>query len=100
MSITLAHPNQAGAGKVHAAHPQRPVPGTIPSHSRGEQLVTLEYKKVYHQLVSLLNPDSPQAEHYLPLLNVLGLRRPDDAVSFPVSGIDGGSVSMRTVRFG
>ena len=28
------------------------------------------------------------------------LRRPDDAVTFPVEGIDGGSVSMLTVRIG
>ena len=43
---------------------------------------------------------APTPEHYLPLLYVLGLRRPDDAVSFPVEGWDGGSVSMLTVRLG
>lgn len=42
----------------------------------------------------------PTPEHYLPLLYVLGARRPDDAVSFPVAGIDGGSVSMLSVRVG
>ncbi|HMV84178.1 MAG TPA: 4,5-DOPA dioxygenase extradiol [Blastocatellia bacterium] len=42
----------------------------------------------------------PTPEHYLPLLYVLALRRPDDAVSFPVSGVDGGSISMLTVRVG
>lgn len=42
----------------------------------------------------------PTPEHYLPLLYVLGVRDPDDAVSFPVEGIDGGSVSMLTVRLG
>ncbi len=43
---------------------------------------------------------APTPEHFLPLLYVLGLRRPDDAVTFPVEGWDGGSVSMLTVRVG
>ena len=42
----------------------------------------------------------PTPEHYLPLLYVLGLQRPGEPVSFPVEGIDGGSVSMLTVRVG
>ncbi len=41
----------------------------------------------------------PTPEHYLPLLYVLGARRDDDVLDFPVEGIDGGSVSMLTVRF-
>jgi 4,5-DOPA dioxygenase extradiol len=42
----------------------------------------------------------PTPEHYLPLLYVMGTRRPGEPVSFPVDGIDGGSVSMLTVRIG
>ena len=42
----------------------------------------------------------PTPDHYLPLLYVLGLRRPGDAVSLPVEGVDGGSVSMIAVRLG
>jgi len=42
----------------------------------------------------------PTPEHYLPLLYVLGLRRPGEAVTFPVEGVDGGSISMLTVRLG
>jgi 4,5-DOPA dioxygenase extradiol len=42
----------------------------------------------------------PTPDHYLPLLYVLGARRPDDAITFPVEGFDGGSVSMLCVRFG
>ena len=42
----------------------------------------------------------PTPEHYLPLLYVLGLRGDGEPVSFPVEGIDGGSVSMLTVRIG
>ncbi len=42
----------------------------------------------------------PTPEHYLPLLYVLAQRRGDEPVSFPVEGVDGGSVSMLTVRIG
>ena len=42
----------------------------------------------------------PTPEHYLPLLYVLGFRRPDDAVTFPVAGFDGGSISMLAVQLG
>ena len=43
---------------------------------------------------------APTPDHFLPLVYVMGLRRPEDEVTFPVEGFDGGSVSMLTVRFG
>lgn len=42
----------------------------------------------------------PTPDHYLPLLYILGLRRQQDQVSFPVQGVDGGSVSMLAVQLG
>lgn len=42
----------------------------------------------------------PTPDHYLPLLYVLGAWRKGDAVTFPVEGVDGGSVSMLAVRVG
>jgi 4,5-DOPA dioxygenase extradiol len=42
----------------------------------------------------------PTPDHYLPLLYVIATRQQDDAISFPVDGVDGGSVSMLTVRVG
>lgn len=42
---------------------------------------------------------APTPDHYLPLLYVLGASLPDDAVTFPVDGFDGGSVSMLSVTF-
>jgi len=43
---------------------------------------------------------APTPEHYLPLLYILGSQQPGEAVSFPVEGVDGGSVSMLTVQIG
>jgi len=44
---------------------------------------------------------APTPEHYLPLLYVLANRDDDDdPVTFPVTGFDGGSVSMLSVRIG
>ncbi len=42
----------------------------------------------------------PTPDHYLPLLYVIGSRTQSDLVSFPVEGVDGGSISMLTVQFG
>lgn len=43
---------------------------------------------------------APTPDHYLPLLYVLGASDERDRVTFPVEGMDGGSISMTTVRFG
>jgi 4,5-DOPA dioxygenase extradiol len=42
----------------------------------------------------------PTLDHYLPLLYVIGTKSQNDSVSFPVEGVDGGSVSMLTVQIG
>jgi 4,5-DOPA dioxygenase extradiol len=42
----------------------------------------------------------PTPDHYLPLLYVIGLRGKNEGISFPVEGVDGGSVSMLTVQIG
>lgn len=42
----------------------------------------------------------PTPEDYLPLLYVIATRRAGDQISFPVEGVDGGSVSMLTVQIG
>lgn len=42
----------------------------------------------------------PTPDHYLPLLYVLGASTEDETPSFPVEGMDGGSISMLSVQFG
>jgi 4,5-DOPA dioxygenase extradiol len=42
----------------------------------------------------------PTPDHYLPLLYVIGARAQTDAVTFPVEGVDGGSISMLSVQLG
>lgn len=42
----------------------------------------------------------PTPDHYLPLLYVIGGRTSQDKVTFPVEGVDGGSISMLTVQIG
>lgn len=42
----------------------------------------------------------PTPDHYLPLLYVLACRQEHEIISFPVEGVDGGSISMLTVRVG
>jgi 4,5-DOPA dioxygenase extradiol len=42
----------------------------------------------------------PTPDHYLPLLYVIGTRQRDDVVTFPVEGVDGGSISMLSVQIG
>jgi 4,5-DOPA dioxygenase extradiol len=42
----------------------------------------------------------PTPDHYLPLLYILGMQQSDEHASFPIEGVDGGSISMLTVRIG
>lgn len=89
MSITLAHPNQTAA--TRGADPNSGGPPVLAPHYRGEQLVTPDHKSVYRQLVSLLAPDSVDAERYRRLrYSVERLRKKNEGIviglTSPVSG--------------
>ncbi len=60
----------------------------------GEVRPLVEYDKLGRDaMLSIPTPD-----HYLPLLYVLGTRQEREGISFPVEGIDGGSISMLAVQ--
>lgn len=62
----------------------------------GEHQPLVTYEKLGRDaLLSIPTPD-----HYLPLLYVIATRQQGEAISFPVEGVDGGSISMLTVRVG
>ena len=42
----------------------------------------------------------PTPDHYLPLLYIAGTRTSSEPATFPVEGVDGGSVSMLAVKIG
>jgi 4,5-DOPA dioxygenase extradiol len=62
----------------------------------GESTPLIEYDRLGRDaLLSIPTPD-----HYLPLLYVIGTRQKSDLITFPVEGIDGGSISMLSVQVG
>jgi 4,5-DOPA dioxygenase extradiol len=62
----------------------------------GEHAPLIEYEKLGREaLLSIPTPD-----HYLPLLYVIGTRQAGEVITFPVEGIDGGSISMLAVQLG
>lgn len=64
--------------------------------SRGEHQPLIDYEQLGEDAML----SAPTPDHYLPLLYILGAQQPGDTVSFPVEGVDGGSVSMLTVQVG
>jgi 4,5-DOPA dioxygenase extradiol len=64
--------------------------------SSGDDRPLVNYETLGREaLLSIPTPD-----HYLPLLYVIGTRQSGDAVTYPVEGMDGGSISMLSVQVG
>jgi 4,5-DOPA dioxygenase extradiol len=67
-----------------------------------EMMIAGEYKPLigYENLGPEAQLSIPTPDHYLPLLYVLGSRQRGESVTFPVEGVDGGSISMLAVQVG
>ena len=65
-----------------------------------EMLMKGEYKSLidYQSFGDDALLSVPTPDHYLPFIYVLGLCKETEEISFPVQGIDGGSVSMLAVK--
>jgi len=62
----------------------------------GESKPLIDYETLGREaLLSIPTPD-----RYLPLLYVIGTRQQGDLITFPVEGVDGGSISMLSVQVG
>jgi 4,5-DOPA dioxygenase extradiol len=62
----------------------------------GEYKPLIEYEKLGPEaLLSIPTPD-----HYLPMLYVIATRQQRELITFPIEGVDGGSISMLTVQVG
>lgn len=62
----------------------------------GEFLPLIDYEN--------LGPEArlsiPTPDHYIPLLYVIASQQERETISFPIEGVDGGSISMLTVKIG
>ena len=64
--------------------------------SNGDDRLVVDYEALGRDaMLSVPTPD-----HYLPLLYVLGARHRGEEVSYPIEGVDGGSISMLAVQVG
>lgn len=84
-------------------HTQQPYEWAVRFERQAKQLM------LAHDFLPLIHYESlgrdatlsaPTPDHYLPLLYVLGSWRAGDPITFPVEGVDGGSISMLAVSVG
>jgi 4,5-DOPA dioxygenase extradiol len=71
-------------------------------HDAKEMMVAGEYKPLidYENLGPEALLSIPTPDHYLPMLYVIATRQQGEIITFPVEGVDGGSISMLTVQVG
>jgi 4,5-DOPA dioxygenase extradiol len=62
----------------------------------GEFKALIEYEKLGREaMLSIPTPD-----HYLPMLYVIAAKQQGEVITFPIEGVDGGSISMLAVQVG
>lgn len=85
-------------------HIQEPYEWAVSFERRVRELLLAGDHKPLIEYESRLGSEAelavPTPDHYLPLLYIAGARSISDTVTFPVEGVDGGSVSMLAVRVG
>ncbi len=84
-------------------HPQQPYDWALRFEQQArEMLLQGDHAPLvgYEDLGRDAHLSVPTPDHYLPLLYVIGTRQPAEPVSFPVEGVDGGSISMLSVEVG
>lgn len=62
----------------------------------GEHTPLIEYEKLGRDAILSI----PTPDHYLPLLYAVATRQQREQITFPVEGVDGGSISMLAVQVG
>lgn len=67
-----------------------------------QMMLAREYKPLidYEKLGAEAMLSIPTPDHYLPLLYVIATQQQGDAITFPIEGVDGGSISMLSVQVG
>jgi 4,5-DOPA dioxygenase extradiol len=84
-------------------HTRDPYDWAVRFESEAKQIMLAgEYKPLitYERLGPEAMLSIPTPDHYLPLLYVLATRQNRELTSFPVEGVDGGSISMLSVQIG
>jgi 4,5-DOPA dioxygenase extradiol len=84
-------------------HPQAPYDWAVRFEQQAREMLLQGDNKPligYEGLGRDANLSVPPPDLYLPLLYVIGTRQPGEKVNFPVEGVDGGSISMLSVRVG
>ncbi len=62
----------------------------------GEYKPLIDYEKLGREAILSI----PTPDHYLPLLYVIATRQQGELITFPIEGVDGGSISMLTAQVG
>ena len=67
-----------------------------------EMMLAGEYEPLinYETLGPEASLSIPTPDHYLPLLYVIATRQQGEVITFPIEGVDGGSISMLSVQIG
>ena len=97
-SGNLVHNLHAYAWGRHAAEPYD---WAVRFEKRAKELMLAEENGpliAYERLGRDAMLSIPTPDHYLPLLYVLGTRQQGERITFPVEGVDGGSISMLSVQ--